>query len=113
MGFDITQHKDEAIIKTMVEKLDVSNSSELKAILQSLNKVGVNKVIIDFSLTRYCDSSGLSAVLVANRLCKDSNGSFIMCGLTENVLKVIQISQLDKVLLIESTLEDAISTIRS
>jgi anti-anti-sigma factor len=63
------------------------------------------------SNTKYCDSSGLSALLLANRLCKDTNGKFVLCGLQDNVAKLISIAQLDKVLLIAKTKEDALKSI--
>ena len=50
------------------------------------------------SQTKYCDSSGLSAILIANRLCKDNSGTFCLAGLQPNVFKLIQIAQLDQVL---------------
>jgi len=100
MNFISNQTKNEAVIQSNVEKLNASNSPELKASIIHLNNLGVNKIVIDLSVTKYCDSSGLSAILVANRLCKDSNGTCVLCGLQENVFKLIQIAQLDKVLVI-------------
>jgi anti-anti-sigma factor len=76
-----------------------------------LNKNGVNTIILDLSSTKYCDSSGLSSILIGNRLCKDTNGKFILCGLQPSVLKVIQIAQLDKVLLLSENQEEAIKAI--
>ena len=63
------------------------------------------------SQTKYCDSSGLSAILIANRLCKDTNGSFHLAGLQPNVLKLIQIAQLDKVLNLSENTDSAIATL--
>ena len=73
-----------------------------------LNKTKVRNVIIDLSRTRYCDSSGLSALLVANRLCKSVNGTLVVCGLQEPVQKLIQISQLESVLSITPTASEAV-----
>lgn len=111
MNFETTQDKNQAIVKTLVEKLDASNAPELKAELVLLNKNGVNNIVIDLSGTKYCDSSGLSAILTANRLCKDTNGHFVLCGLKENVLKLIQIAQLDKVLTISNNQKEALEAI--
>ncbi|MFN5888571.1 MAG: STAS domain-containing protein, partial [Flavobacteriales bacterium] len=58
--------------------------------------------------TKFCDSSGLSAILVANRLCKDTNGVFVLTGIHPNVGKMIEIAQLDRVLLIHDTLENGL-----
>jgi len=113
MNFETIQNKNEAIVKSNVPKLDASNASELKSELILLNKNGVNNVIMDLSATKYCDSSGLSAILSANRLCKDSNGRFILCGLQSNVFKLIQISQLDQVLAITASKEEALEALHS
>ena len=113
MDFLVNQEKDTAVVKTNVERLNASNASELKAELVMLNKNGVNNIVIDMSSTKYCDSSGLSAILVANRMCKDTNGKFVLCGLTDNVQKLIEIAQLDKVLNITSTDSEALATIAS
>jgi anti-anti-sigma factor len=80
----------------------------LKSELVYLNKTGVRNVIMDLSRTRYCDSSGLSALLVANRLCKSVNGSLVVCGLQEPVQKLVQISQLESVLSITPSVNEAV-----
>lgn len=107
MNFETIQNRNTAIVKTLVEKLDATNASSLKAELVVLNKNGVNVMIIDLSTTKYCDSSGLSAILTANRLCKESNGKFILSGLNTTVSKLIEIAQLDKVLTIAANLDEA------
>lgn len=111
MNFETIQNKNEAVVKTNVDKLDALNASELKAELVLLNKNGVNNIVIDLSATKYCDSSGLSAILTANRLCKDTNGRFVLCGLQSNVSKLIQIAQLDKVLSITTDSKTALEVI--
>lgn len=111
MKFQVTQESGYSVIRSKVEKLDAIQAPELKSELVILNKQGVNNIIIDLSETRYCDSSGLSAILTANRLCKDSSGKMILCGLQESVSKMIAIAQLDKVLHIVSSLDLAIADV--
>lgn len=111
MDFAVTLDNGTAVVKTNVEKLNASNASELKAELVQINKNSVNNIVIDMSKTKYCDSSGLSAILVANRLCKDTNGKFVLCGLQSNVQKLIEIAQLDRVLNITTSELDAIAVI--
>lgn len=109
MNFEVTQETQYVVVKTGVEKLDATNSPDLKAEFIVLNKDGVNNIILDLSRTRYCDSSGLSSILTANRLCKDTNGVFVLCGLQESVAKMIKIAQLDKVLNIVDKIDLAIA----
>ncbi|HRT53924.1 MAG TPA: STAS domain-containing protein [Flavobacteriales bacterium] len=107
MNFTIEDKGKYTLVKTNVDKLDTTCAPELKSELVYLNKTNVRNVIIDLGATRYCDSSGLSALLVANRLCKSVGGTLVVCALQEPVLKLVQISQLESVLSITPTLNEA------
>lgn len=111
MNFEQQNKERYTLVKVLVEKLDASVSPELKAIFLLLNKNTENNIILDFSKAKYCDSSGLSAILIGNRLCKDSGGILVLTGLQPNVKKLIEISQLDKVLAISNKVEDAVARI--
>jgi anti-sigma B factor antagonist len=113
MNFETILSKYEAVVKTNVDKLDASNASELKAVLTHINKQAINHIVLDLSASKYCDSSGLSAILMANRICKDTNGQFVLCGVNDNVMKLIQIAQLDKVLSIAFDKEAALEYLRT
>ena len=69
-------------------------------------------ILLDLSKCTYCDSSGLSAILVANRLCKNSEGVFVLAGLQPAVERLIAVSQLDTVITIAPTAEDGIEMMR-
>ena len=111
MNFSITQRDKVAILKSQVEKLDALQAPDLKAQLILLGKSGTKNIILDLSSSRYCDSSGLSAILVGKRLCADMNGSFVICGLQPSVIKLISIAQLDKVLNIVPTVDEAVDMV--
>jgi anti-sigma B factor antagonist len=111
MNFQVVDQNKYSVITSQVDKLNVGNAPELKSELVTLNKNSVNTIIIDLSNTTYCDSSGLSAILSANRLCKNSGGKFILCGLQPNVQKMIEISQLNRVLNIEKDVDSAVDTL--
>lgn len=96
------------IFKVLAEKLDGSISPDLKSELLLLNKDGIVNIILDLTETRYCDSSGLSSILVGNRLCKNDNGTLVLVGLQPSVRKLISISQLEPVLHIVPTVSEAI-----
>jgi anti-anti-sigma factor len=108
MNFTIEDKGRYTLVTSNVEKLDTTCAPELKSELVYLNKTGVRNVLMDLTNTRYCDSSGLSALLVANRLCKSVNGSLVVCGLQEPVQKLVQISQLETVLSITPTASEGI-----
>lgn len=107
MEFNINKHENFTLIQVMEEKLDTHIAPNLKSELVLISGNGEKNIILDLSKCKYCDSSGLSAILVANRLCKNVNGTFVLTGLNEAVERLITISQLDTVLNITNTVEEA------
>lgn len=107
MNFTTLNKNKYTIVISNVDKLDATNSSELKAAFVLLNKNAENNIVLDMSGSKYCDSSGLSSILIGNRLCKDSGGKFVLSGLMPNVKKLIEISQLNAVLNIIETVSEA------
>ncbi len=98
MNFEIKKHDNFVIIEANVEKLDSLVAPELKASLVALGQENHKNLIVNLANSKYCDSSGLSALLVGNRLTKSVNGTFIICDLQPSVKKMIEISQLHTVL---------------
>lgn len=111
MHFSLDKTEKYVVIKLHEQKLNTLIAAELKSELLLLNTQGFNNIILDLVESLYCDSSGLSAILVGNRLCRNANGSFVITGLSDTVMKLVQISQLDQVLNIALTANDAIDFI--
>ena len=112
MDFNIESRNNSTLIQVQAEKLDTHIAPALKSELVLVSGKGEKNIILDLSSCRYCDSSGLSAILVANRLCKNANGTFVLTGLNDAVERLITISQLDTVLNISNSLEEAVSLIK-
>jgi anti-anti-sigma factor len=112
MEFKIDKFENHTLIKVLEEKLDTHIAPTLKSELVLVSGNGEKNIILDLGNCRYCDSSGLSAILVANRLCKNANGTFVLTGLNDAVERLITISQLDTVLNISNSLDEAVSLIK-
>jgi anti-sigma B factor antagonist len=113
MEFKIEKLENYTLIQVQEEKLDTHIAPTLKSELVLVSGNGEKNIILDLTNVRYCDSSGLSAILVANRLCKNANGTFVLTGLNEAVERLITISQLDTVLNITNTVEEGVKLINS
>jgi anti-sigma B factor antagonist len=107
MAFEIRKNGKYTLIKVNADRLDTNNAPDLKSELLIVNNDGEKNIVLDLSEVTYCDSSGLRAVLVANRLCEDAIGTFILCGLQPDVENLIKISMLHTVLLITDSVEEA------
>jgi anti-anti-sigma factor len=111
MHYTLDKKEKFAVLKLHEQKLNTLISAELKSELLILNSQGYINIILDLSDTNYCDSSGLSAILVGNRICRNANGSFIVTSISDPIKKLINISQLEQVLTITTTVEDAIALV--
>jgi len=107
MAFEIQKNGNHTLIKVNSDRLDTNNAPELKSELVAINSKGEKNIILDMSECSYCDSSGLRSVLVANRLCEDAIGTFVLSGLQPDVENLVNISMLHTVLLITKTVEEA------
>lgn len=107
MNFIVRKAEDFSCISVNRERLDSFIAPELKAELVMLAGNHERNIILDLASCIYCDSSGLSAILVGNRLCDNNDGKFILCNLSANVEKMIKLANLDTILHIAANLEEA------
>jgi anti-sigma B factor antagonist len=107
MAFEIQKNGNHTLIKVNSDRLDTNNAPGLKSELVLANNKGEKNIILDLTNCGFCDSSGLRSVLVANRLCEDAIGTFILSGLQPDVETLVKISMLDSILLITKTVDEA------
>lgn len=112
MKYSVDKQEKYCIIRLHEEKLDSVLAPQLKSELVTLNAEGIENVILDMTEVKYTDSSGLSAILVGNRVFNNDSGSFILAAVNDHVMKLIRISQLDSVLNIAASVEEAIDAIQ-
>jgi anti-sigma B factor antagonist len=111
MNITIDKQVKYALVTIKEPKLTSIVAPELKAEIVMLHHEATKNMIFDMSEVQYCDSSGLSAILVGYRMCRDSNGIFILAGVQDHVKKLISISQLDSMLVQIPTVNEAIDMI--
>jgi len=107
MNFIIRKEENYSCVRVVRDHLDSFVSPELKAEFVMLSSNKERNIILDLKDCNYCDSSGLSAILVGNRLCEDAGGTFIICNLSQSVEKMIKLAMLDSILQIALNLEEA------
>ena len=113
MNFETKRIGDITIFKLNEKRLDTNISGLVKGEFTLLLKVeGVNKLVIDLSEVETCDSSGLSALLVANRILQSNDGHIRLAAPSEKVHSLIRITQLDRVLPVCKTVDDAFAELK-
>ena len=111
MKFTVDKHEKYVLIKLNESKLNSLISPQLKSELILSNSEGQRNIILDLSNVKYSDSSGLSSLLVGHRICKNSDGTFILTGINENISRLIAISQLENILNIVGSVDEGIDLI--
>ncbi len=111
MKFKVTKNGKNTILKLGVKKLDSTVTPELKAEFLILCKPAVTlRLIVDLEMVEFCDSSGLSALLIADRTMREHGGSVTLVHVHKKVMDLMSISQLDRVFTIEKKLADALKS---
>ena len=77
MKYTLDRQEKYNIIKIEEEKLDSTVSPQLKSEFVTIQGQGISNMILDLSGVKYIDSSGLSALLVGNRLFTENDGRLI------------------------------------
>jgi len=109
MKFKVTKNGKNTILKLAVKKLDATVTPDLKAEFLILCKPTVaDRLIVDLESVEFCDSSGLSALLIADRTMREHGGSVTLVHVHKKVMDLMTISQLDRVFTIEKKLTDAL-----
>lgn len=107
MSFEVQKRERFTLVTVTEDKLNSNNAPDLKSEFVVISGQGEKNIVLDLSQCRYCDSSGLRAVLVANRLCEDAIGAFIVSGLQPDVENIFRISMLHTVLIITKNVDEA------
>lgn len=107
MKYTIDKKESYTTFTLQEPKLNSLVAPELKTELILMGNEGTRNIILDMSEVEFVDSSGLSAILVGHRLCTNKQGLLTVCQLHPNVDRLIKISQLDNVLHIFPTIQEA------
>jgi anti-sigma B factor antagonist len=108
MKSTIEKNERYTIFSIKEKNLTSHNSSDLKSEIAILVAEGYNSILLNLSELEFMDSSGLGALLNADRTTKENNGFLVIYGLNENNSNLIRIAKLDKVLIIAHTQKEAI-----
>ena len=108
MKYSVDKQDRYTVFQLEEENLNSVVAPDLKSEIVILHNEGVNNLIFDLSKVKYVDSSGLSAILTADRLMK-TIGSFVLTSIEQAaVKKLFEISRLDSVLSMAPTKAEAV-----
>lgn len=96
------------VVITLPGEIDMGNADRVSEELNAAFGPGVDVVIADMSGTRFCDTSGIQALVMAHKRAKASNTQFRVVAGPGEVRQVLEILHLDTVLAIYPRLDVAL-----
>ncbi len=113
VNYELKREGDLAVFKLNEPRFDASIAGFVKGEFTILlSTEGIKKLVVDLSDVEYCDSSGLSAILLAYRLLQANEGFIRLAGLRKSVKTLIEISQLSRILPVSETAEEAVAELK-
>ncbi len=109
MRYTLDHEDNYATLVLHEARLDATTSPDLKAELLLHSRSGIEVLFIDLSEILFCDSNGLSALLLAHREMKSAGGAAIFLGLSDQMQSLVKLTHLDQHLYIYETREEALA----
>jgi anti-sigma B factor antagonist len=88
--------------------LDIATSPTVRASLVEASERGDHKLIVDLTKVDFLDSTGLGALIGAQRRAKEFGGDVRLVVKEGQILRLLRITGLLKVLAVYPTLDDAV-----
>jgi len=112
MRYTLDHEDNYATLVLHESRLDATTSGDFKAELLLHTRSDIEVLFIDLGEVLFCDSTGLSALLLAHREMKAIGGATIFVGLGEQMQALARLTQLDRVLYIYDTREEALADLQ-
>ena len=96
-----TQLIDGTALVTVVGEIDAATSEELASVLENAIETDISRLVLDVSSVEFIDSSGLRALVQANRAIIERDGTFALRGPNETFRRLLDVTGLDEVFTVE------------
>jgi phosphoserine phosphatase RsbU/P len=101
-------HGDQAVV-TLPKEIDIANAESVYELLAAVAAQSPEVMTADLTSTNFCDSAGLNSLLRANRTLADNNGELRLALGQSPVRRVVQLTGLDQVLPVFTTVDEALA----
>ena len=91
------------------KEVDITNAPSLQSAMLEAAGLGYGTVVVDMTLTRFCDSSGLYALLAAHKRAQADGGGLLVVATASTVLRVFALTGVGCLIPHFSSLDDALA----
>lgn len=107
-----TEEQAEAMVIHISGEVDLGNVTRLRAALEPALE-NCRNLILDMGALRYIDSTGLHALIDANKVLQENNRQLVVAGASRTIAKVMHILDLDRLIPRAPSVAQAIALIRA
>lgn len=108
VGFPVEMAGSVPVMAAPVE-IDITSTDGLRAALVAAAAHGHGTFVVDMSRTRFCDSSGLHALVAAHRRAQVAGGEVLLVVPDTAVLRVLAITGVDQLIPNFASLDEALA----
>jgi len=112
MQVDVIKEGDIVIVVVQGE-LDAETSPDLRSTFEELIGGGANQYVIDLAGITFMDSSGIAALVNLFKRVRIGAGDVKLCGIINEIMKIFQLTRLDRVFDIFETRTEAFDSFSS
>jgi anti-sigma B factor antagonist len=98
----------EAVVLHLDGRLNMVAAPQVRGAINDLVQSGDSRIVVDLGKTEFMDSSGLGALIAALRSARQAGGDLRIANAGEQVVTVLQLTNLGRVLRPHDTVEDAL-----
>ena len=91
------------------EEIDITNAPDLRSTLLAAAADGYGRLVADLTRTRFCDSSGLHALLAAHKRAQADGGELLLVIPNAAVLRIFALTCIDRMIPNFTSLDDALA----
>ncbi len=109
MDLDLeTEHRDGATVLTLRGEIDVYTASRLRQSILDLVEAGTPHIVVDMARVDFLDSTGLGVLVEGLKRVRSREGTLSIVATQEKILKIFDITGLNKAFPIYGSVEEAI-----
>jgi anti-sigma B factor antagonist len=111
MDFDVeTTEQDGFSVLTLRGEIDVYTAPHLRQAIVDLVDGGATNIVVDMAMVEFLDSTGLGVLVEGLKRVKRRDGSLSIVATQDKILKIFNITGLNKAFPIHGSVNDAVSS---
>lgn len=104
-----SEKSGKALVVRVEGELDLSTAAEFRVQVDAdLDRLGARDLVLDFTRVTFVDSSGLGAILGRYKRVTEGGGRVALCGVSDHVRRLLEISGVMRVLLTFPSVPEAL-----